>query len=257
MLYAIEWIRGQLTTIYNSVLELSETLNLESIASFLTQSPMLLVLYILAGLVLVLAGFRFHRLLSGLIGGVVMGYLGWQIGAAINPDLISSSMLCMLISAVIGQFLFYFLYVVNVGLGAFAVCFATARQLSTAGIETGAILGAVFMVLYCILLIRRHMLRTAIEGGSLIGFIVLHYFGYYAALGAFVICVVSGTIRQSVFRKRYEENRQLAREYRPNAPSPPTPEEIAEEIAQEKAEKAARNICSLHESDVMATEVDE
>lgn len=240
MLYAIEWIQVQLTAFYDFVLGFLGGLTLESIGSFLTRSPVLLVIYILAGLALVLVGFRLHKLVSSLAGGAVMGYLGWQVGAAINSSLISASVLWALIFAVIGLFLFYFLFVINVGIGAFLVSFAAVRQLLAVSTEAAALVGVVFTAIYCILLLRRHFIRTSVAGGTLLGLIALHYFGYIAALGVLAACIAGGTVLQNFLRKRYEREVHEAREFKPNAPSPPTPEEIAAEIAEEEADRAFR-----------------
>lgn len=239
MLFAIEWIRAQITAIFNFVYGLLEALTLESIGSFLVRSPVFLVLYILAGLVLTLAGFRVHKLFSGLVGGTVMGCFGWQAGAAINPHFISCRILWMLFFAIIGLFLFYFLFVINVSIGAFLVYFAGVCQLFAVGMKEGAISGAAFVLIFCILLVGRHCIRTSIAGGTLLGLITLHYFGYIAALGVFTACIAGGTALQSFLRKRYDEATRKAEEYKPNAPAPPTPEEIAAEIAEEEAAKKA------------------
>lgn len=240
MLYAIEWIRTQLAAIYDFVHGFLGALTLESIGSFLTYTPALLVLYILAGLLLTFGGFRSHKLISSLAGGAVMGYLGWGIGTAINPDFVSANVLWMLVLAVIGLFFSYFLYVVNVGICAFLVCFAVVRQLLALSIGVGVVVSMAIAVLYCILLIRLHCLRTSIAGGTLLGLITLHYLGYVVSLSVWVACIAIGTTTQYFLRKHYESQERETGEYRPSAPSPPTPEEITAEIAEEKTEKPAK-----------------
>lgn len=251
MLYAIEWIRQLLLAAYQFVVGFLEALTLPSIGAFLTRWPAMLVLYLLAGLALVLVGFRCHKLVSGLVGGAVMGYFGWQTAAAINSSYISSSILLALIFGAVGLFLFYMLFVINMGLGTFFVCFALVRWVFYANLVAAAIAGAVATMVYCILLIGRPIIRTPIAGGALLALVCFHYFGPVVVVGVFALSTALGIVLQFHLHKRHEIKQEEARNFRPNAPSPPTPEEIAAEIAEEEAERAARQDGGAHPAEVM------
>ncbi len=240
MLFALEWIREQLAVVSDFIAGILEALTLNSIGSFLTQSVALLVIYILAGLILACLGFRFHKLVSGAVGAAIMGLLGWSLGTAINPNMLSSSIVWALIFTVIGLLLFSILFVVNAWVGSFILAYTLCRELFAAGIAVGAIAGFVFALAFCFLLVKRHFIRTPIEGGIILGLISLHYFSFYVALGLVAVIITGGILLQNALRKNYEAKIREYEEYRPNAPRPPTPEEIAAEFAEESREMAAR-----------------
>lgn len=246
MLFALEWIRTQLAVIYSAITVFLEELTLEAITSFLGGTPVLTVLFILAGLTLVTVGFRTYKFISSIVGASVLGILGWHLGSAINPDVISASILVAFVFVIIGLSLFYILSVINTFLSTFIVFFAVFGELFILSTDAKVLISSAVALLYCILLIRLKYVWTAITGGMLLGLITLYFFGYITALCVLAICAAGGTLLQYFLHKRYEAKKAELRNFRPNAPVPPTPEEIAKEIESEAVERLAkRNVPRL------------
>ncbi len=110
MLFALEWIRVQLEAVFDFTEGFLGWLSVDSISAFLTHSLPLMILYIAAALLLLLLGYRLHRLVSALIGGAVLGYFGWHLGAWINPTIILGSIMWTMIMSLLGFFSFYFMF---------------------------------------------------------------------------------------------------------------------------------------------------
>lgn len=240
MLYAIDWIRQQLDTGYLAVVRFLEELTIDSINDFLTQNPIMIVLFDLAALALILIGFRSHKLLSGIFGAVLMGFWGWQIAESTNTSFLTTYILLTLIFSIIGFFTLYFLFVISAGLGIFCLSFALLRNLVPTGILMPVILAGAIAIIYCILLIGKHTIRTPIEGGALLALIAWSFLGPVLTLLLFVASVAVGIILQTHLKKIDDEKRRIARNFRPNAPTPPTREEIEAERAEEEAKRALR-----------------
>ena len=240
MLFAIEWIRTQLEIIYDYLSQFFHALTLDAVGSFLTQPFILLVLYIVAGLALVFVGFRCHKLVSCLAGSAVLGFIGWHVGAAINVEFVTVAILWAFLLAGAGLFIFYYMYAINVFIGTSLVAFVLIRQLFPASMLATLISAGLVAAIYCVFLLRHPAIRTPIGGGALLGLIAWHFFGGIVAGCVWAVCIVCGILLQRKAYARFEEKKRLARNYKPNAPSPPSPKEIAAEFAQEAEEKAAR-----------------
>lgn len=240
MLFAIEWIRTQLEIIYEHLSRFFNALTLDAIGAFLTKPVIFLVLFFVAGLALVIVGFRCHKLVSCLAGSAVMGFIGWHVGTAINFEFVTVAILWAFLLAGAGLFVFYYMYAINVFIGAFLVAFVWIRQLFPASMLAMLISAGLVTAIYCLLLMRHPAIRTPIAGGALLGLIAWHFFGGIVAGVVWAACIVSGILLQRKSYARFEEMKRLARNYKPNAPSPPSREEIVAEFAQEAEEKAAR-----------------
>ena len=240
MLYALAWIRVQLTVFYGFVEGFFRELTLGAVTSFIGGRLAITILFILSGLLLTMLGFRSYKLLSSLAGAAVMGVLGWYLGFYINPELLNASILIMFIFIIAGLPIFYALSSITAFLIPFLLCFVILREFTAISIGAGLLAAAAAGALYCIFLLRRTCVRTSIEGGIIAGLAVLYLSGYYYALGVFVACAAGGSILQHFQKKRYDERMERLRDFRPNAPSPPTQEEISKEIEEEAAERLLR-----------------
>lgn len=240
MLFAIEWIRTQLEIIYEHLSRFFNVLTVDTVGAFLTQPFVLFLLYIVAGLVLVFIGYRYHKLVSCLAGSAVMGFIGWHVGAAINVEFVTVAILWAFLLAGAGLFVFYYMYAINVYIGAFLVFFILIRQLFPVSLLMAMISAGLVAAIYCVFLMRHPATRTPIAGGALLGLIAWHFFGGIVAACVWLVCAVSGILLQRKSFARYEENKRLARNYKPNAPSPPSREQIAAEFVQETEERAIR-----------------
>lgn len=254
MLFAIEWIRTQLEIIYDYVSRFIDALTVDAVGSFLTQPIIFAVLFIAAALALVFIGFRCHKLISCLAGSAVMGYIGWHVGAAINVEFVTVAILWAFLLAGAGLFIFYYMYAINVFIGTFLVAFVLIRQLFPASMLAMLISAGLVAAIYCVFLLRHPAIRTPIGGGALLGLIIWHFFGGIAAGCVWIVCIVSGILLQRKAYARYEEQKRLARNYKPDAPSPPSPKEIAAEFAQEAEEKAARERARQEAAEAAARE---
>ncbi|MCL2655473.1 MAG: hypothetical protein FWD65_07275 [Coriobacteriia bacterium] len=246
MLYAIHWIGLQRLHAVLWVSRLLEALTVESLSSFLTQTLALLVACALIGLILTCVGLKLYRIVSCLVGAAMLGYLGWQLGAAINPVSLLSAALWALLFAIIGAFLFYFLNVISMGLGAFVVCFAVLHQWTGLALWVIAAVSLACAVLFCVLLIKRHFLRTPLEGGVVLGLVMLHFSGYLEALGVAVVCALSGIILQRFLAPKLQHKKRSKMDSRASAPTPPTQEAMTAEAQADAEEAEIRNyICKL------------
>lgn len=237
MLFAIEWLRTQITAMLDSTFRFLEMLTPELISSFLTWSPVLLAMCVLIGFALVIYGYKCQKLVNSLISGAAMGYLGWQAGTSINPAFVSCSAICMILFVVIGLFLLPFLFPLNVGIGVFLTYLMTMRRFFSISVGAGIISGVVFMVIYCLLLLRQPYIRTPLEGGMLIGLITLHYTNYSVAVSVLTVCFACGLVIQHFLQKYPINEKKESREFRPNAPAPPPWEDIVEEMMIEAGRK--------------------
>ncbi len=238
MLFAIEWIREQLARIDGFVAALLGGLTLDSMSAFLTRMPLLLVFCILVALFLWFLGYRYHALASGLIGGVALGVLGWHIGVSINPAFLSAGILWALVCSLAGFFLFHILHPVVIGAGAFLACWALLGQFFALRPVALIAIGAVFGAVYTIVLLRYDFIRTPISGSALLAALAWPYFHIAVAPAILAAGSAGGILLQNKWRKQYEQRVQGAKLYKPSAPAPPTPDEIAAELAEEEAARA-------------------
>lgn len=242
MLFAIEWIRQQLVAGYLATVRFLEALTIESVNHVLSEFPLIPLLLGLVAVLLIFIGFRSHKILSGFLGAVSMGFWGWQIATSIKDSFLSVHILLTLLFSVIGFFIFYVLFAIIAGLGMFYLSFMLLRIFFTTGILQPVILAGIITVVYLIPLITRHTIRTPIEGGALLSLILLRFIGPVPAILLFAISVASGITLQIYLKKSYDQKLRSTMNFRPDAPSPPSREEIEAEHTEEEAKRASGQI---------------
>lgn len=237
MLSATDWVRQQLFTGYYATLRFLDGLTFESVNGLFERNPRLALLLGLVAVTLILTGFRTHRFISGFFGAAAMGYLGWQIAASFEMGFISVNVLFMLIFSAVGFLILYVFYVITFGFGIFSLSFILLRTFFPFNMLQTTIFAGLITVVYSIFLIRRHTIRTPIEGAALLELTVLRFISPQTAILIFAVIAAAGIILQTHMKKKYDQIQRNAANFRPNAPSPPTREEIEAERAEEEKKR--------------------
>jgi len=240
MLYAQEWIRAHVSTFFWFIEGFIQDFTLGAITGFIGSAPELTLLFALAGLALMIFGFRSYKMLSSIAGAAIMGVLGWYLGGFINPNLLNANILTMFVFIIAGLPIFYALSAINAFLIPFLLCFVLVREFFNASILIALLVGAAVATVFCLYLLRRVCLRTSIEGGIILGLTFLSFYGYIVAFLIFAASAAGGTVLQHSLKKRHDLRKKELSNFRPNAPSPPTREEIAKEIEEEARERLER-----------------
>lgn len=207
MLISHEWMKSAWNSIVSWILSLTEGICFASIASALTRHWLVLSGCLMAGLVLCIFGFRFHKVILGLVSSMLLGYLGWHIGCGINTDSISVPAIYAALLAVAGFFTCYLLYFLPVFSGGWSFFLAALAPLI--GLLQGhrlwiaAILAAVYSAFY----IKYKLAMSAVTGALGLGLLVC---SVSPGLGAVTACAcsVGGICLQLKLRKQYEIKRR-------------------------------------------------
>ena len=211
MLFALDWIERTWNTVTGAIRSVVEGVTLASATAAITGSLFILIPCALLALVLCGYGFRRHKLVSGIVGGVLLGVLGWHIGSSINPEQISVSVVYMLLFGVPGFFVLYLLYPVTVFAGSFLLSYAALSPLEGALAGNAVWIALALAVGCCILYVKFKLVMSALSGALVLGLMAaaLSPIAGVAAAAAFL---GGGIPLQLYFRRRYYD--RLDREYR-------------------------------------------
>lgn len=206
MLFSLAWMKATWNSILSWILGLTNGICFASIASALTCHWLILTGYLLAGLALCISGFRCHKLVSGLICGMLLGYLGWYLGRGVNGESVSVPAIYAVLLAVTGFFTGYLLYFLAVFSGGWFFFLAVLAPLS--GLLQGhslwiaAVLAAVYSGFYT----KYKLVMSAVTGALGLGLLAG---SISPVLGVVTICVCApgGICLQLQLRKREDEKR--------------------------------------------------
>ena len=207
MLFALEWIQNTYQSVTDAMQRFIGGVTFSAIEQALTAQLWVLIPAAVMGLALCLYGFKLHKLVSGLAGGALLGWLGWYLGLIMNPELITVPILYTFILAIAGFSLTYIVYVLNVFTASFLVAWASCAAFP--GLPAGYRLpiAIVFAVVYCVLYVRRKEAMTPLTGAMLMGFITA---GLWSALIGAAVCSVftaAGILMQAVLKQRSDDKK--------------------------------------------------
>lgn len=210
MLYAIEWIRESCQRIAGFIERFISNVTLASIGAALTGGWLILLLCVLAGLALCFYGFKCHKLVSGLLGGVELGYIGWLVGAATGSTFITVPILYALVLSIMGFFILYMVYQINVLLVGFLFLHALCTGVLGLSSEHALWAASLGAVVNCILYVRSPKIMSALAGAALLGVIARQLFGDAMGAATCLAAAAGGVVVQFIAKRRYDA--RLARE---------------------------------------------
>ena len=206
MLFALDWMKSTWDRILSWILGLTNGICIASIASVLTCHYLVLVGCLLAGVVLCISGFRYHKQVFGLICSALFGCLGWYIGRGIHGEHVSVSVIYAALLAVTGFFTGYLLYFSAVFSGGWFFFLSVLAPLS--GILQGHLLwvAAILAAAYSAFYIKYKLAMSAVTGALGLGLLV---FPISPALGVVTAgaCTAGGICLQRKLWMRYEAKR--------------------------------------------------
>ena len=124
MLFALDWIWNALETIRLEVVRLVEGTTFTSISVAMTGFWPVLVFCALMSAWLWGYGFQKHKMISAIIGALLMGSIGWRIGMISNEAYLSTSIVYALLLGMAGYVAFYILYHISLLVGGFLFFYA-------------------------------------------------------------------------------------------------------------------------------------
>ena len=203
MIFALDWIQSVIDSFSIAISKLIAGLSYSSISSLFYLNDFILIFVIIAGLLLCFYGFKSHKLVNGVIGASILGFIGWNIGHVINNAVPSVSAIYTISLCIIGFFCIYLCYFVNVLLGAWL--FATATLFPIQNILGGHVIWLSFLpaIIFCVFYIKFKLQMTAVSGAIILGLLV---YPYSPALGMItaLVCGILGIIVQLRLRKLHE-----------------------------------------------------
>ncbi len=206
MLISQDWMKATWSSILSWILNLTDGICAASIAAALTCHGLVLIGCLLAGLALCCFGFRYHKLVLGMICGVLLGWLGWHIGCGVNTENISVPAIYAVLLAMTGFFTFYLLYFLAVFTGGWffflAVLAPLSRILQGNELWIAALLAAVYSAFY----IKYKLAVSAVTGALVLGLLAYALTPLFGAVTA-CACTAGGICLQLELRKRYEAKR--------------------------------------------------
>jgi len=250
MLFATDWIKQRLFTGYHAALRFLDGLTFESVNDLFERNPRLALLLGLVAIALILTGFRTHKFISGFFGAAAMGYLGWSIAESFEMGFLSVNVLFTLIFSAIGFLALYFFYMIAFGFGIFCLSYILLRILFPCNMLQTIIFAGLITLVYALFLTHRHTIRTPIEGAALLELTVLRFISPLTAIPIFAVIVTAGIVIQTHMKKKYDQIQRDAANFRPNAPSPPTREEIEAERVEEEERRALAQKIIDRQSDI-------
>lgn len=214
MLIALAWIKEKLTLFYMFILAVLEGTSLNAITATLKSSLASMICFTLLALLLCYLGFRVHKLVSGLVSSVMLGYIGWLLGAMIGPAYLSIQVLVALLLSLLGFFFLYLFYPVNVLLASFLLTYALCALVLTPFLPAGLMLAValVFAVLYCILYVRHQKIMTSLTGAILLFLSLPDVFSLPFKAGIALAVVASGIWVQTILMRNAAARQQLEAE---------------------------------------------
>lgn len=207
MLFALEWMKNIWGIMVSAIRTFTEELDLFSVSAGISGFWPVLIFCLAVGLTLCFLGFRYHKFVNGIVGGMLLGCLGWYIGQTINARQMSISAVYAIILAITGFFVFYLCYFLNVFVGSGFLFLAVLAGAELR--EYGFLLAVVLAVIYCVLYIKYKLAMTAVTGAALLGLAVFNRSPFTAAV-LFCVCIASGIYVQRMLRRRCEKQRAFS-----------------------------------------------
>lgn len=206
MLFALDWIQRTWNAAAAAVHAFTSALSLPAVSGAMTGFWPVLVACLLAGAVMCFYGFRYHKLIIGLVGAILMGVLGWYIGMWINRDQVAVAAIYAVLLALAGFFILYLCYFFGILAGSYFLF--TAVLVSCQGVfqRYSGLVAFLLAVLYCGFYIKYKLAMTALTGAVILSLLV---FSLSPAAAGALLCVFTagGIYVQILLRRRYERLR--------------------------------------------------
>lgn len=203
MLFALEWMKNTWAAMVSAIHSFTEGLELFSVSAAICSFLPVLLICLVAGIIWCFLGFRFHKFVHGIIGGILLGALGWNIGRVIKAEQVSIAAVYAAMLAIAGFFVLYMFYFLNVFGGSFFFFLAALATFEIVFQEYVFLIAAILALIYCILYVKYEMVMTAVTGAILLSLVVLNISPVISGiLGCG--CTAAGIWIQTVLRHRYE-----------------------------------------------------
>lgn len=209
MLISLNWIQRTWDSIIAWILSLANGISVPSISCAMTAFWPVLILCLAAGLALCFVGFRYHKLVLGLMCGLLFGFLGWQLGGSINGESVSVPVMYALFFFIPGFFLSYLLYFLPIFSGGWLFFLGVMAPCVPALHGHQMWIAAVLAVGYSILYIKFKLVMSAVTGALVLGLLA---YALAPAVGAVVVCacIAGGIVCQFYLRRRQITKREQA-----------------------------------------------
>lgn len=211
MLFALDWMKNVWDGMVSWLLGLTNDISTASISSVLTSHWLLLIGCLLAGLALCFGGFRCHKLVLGLTGGVLGGLFGWQLGCMISGRASSTPVVYATFFVISGFFVAYLLYFGIVFSGGWLL-FAAILPLFSEALHSHKLwIAAVLAVAYSAIYIKYKLVMSAVSGALVLGILA---FSLSPAAGAVIACacIPGGICVQRILKRKYDERKVRERQ---------------------------------------------
>lgn len=209
MLFALDWIWNALETIRLEVVRLVEGTTFTSISVAMTGFWPVLVFCALMSAWLWGYGFQKHKMISAIIGALLMGSIGWRIGMISNEAYLSTSIVYALLLGMAGYVAFYILYHISLLVGGFLFFYAACGMLPK--LTPYAVWIALGLtIVYIILFVVFKLVMSVVTGSVLLG-MMFYLISPIVAVMVTIVLIASGTPLQFYLRRRYRD--RLNREY--------------------------------------------
>ena len=203
MLFALDWMKRTWSSIISAILSFTDGLNLFSVSAALRAFWLIAAAVIIAGAVLCFLGFRFHKLVHGFIGAALLGALGWYIGTLVNRTQITVWAVWAVTFTIVGFFVIYLCYFLNVLAGGYLLFLAILAPLKNLLNGYIIFIALVLAVIYCAFYIKYKLAMTAVTGAILLG-LVFYGISPIISLIITVVFAAAGIYAQITFRRKYE-----------------------------------------------------
>lgn len=203
MLFALDWFKRTLGSIVSAIRALTDGLDLFLISSALREFWLVAVASAIAGVVLCFLGFRYHKVVHGLIGSALFGRLGWHIAQMLGSTQITALVVYATLFAIVGFFVMYICYFLNVFAGSYLLLLALFAPVSS--LFKGYTLAAFLLgIICCVLYVKYKLDATALSGAMILS---LMFFGISPALSLIILgsLTFAGIYVQGIVRCRYED----------------------------------------------------
>lgn len=209
MLFALDWIKRTWDAIVSAIQTFTEGLDMFTVSAAISGFWPVLAVCLVVGLILCLLGFRYHKFVHGILGGIFLGGLGWHIGQIINASQVSVSAIYAAILALAGFFVLYLCYFLSVFIGGSLLFLAVPAPLREALQGYAPLIAALLAVIYCTLYIEYKLSMTAVTGAVILGLLAFNSSPAIAAV-IFSACTPAGIYVQIILRGRYERQKELS-----------------------------------------------
>lgn len=209
MLFALDWMKRTWAMMLSAIRTLTEGLDLFSVSEAIREYDQVVIVCSIAGIIFCFLGFRYHKFVHGLIGGILLGALGWHLGQGINAEQISVSAVYTVVLAIVGFFVLYMCYFLNVFVGGCFLFLAVLAPCRLALQNYIFLLAVLSATIYCVIYIKYKMVMTAVTGAVMLGLVFFYSSPVISAVIAFG-CTAAGIYAQLVLQHRYEEKKRLS-----------------------------------------------